>query len=301
MRKETSCPAAIQAERSVIDAMRGQLLPRLQNNAFRLQPSLCSAALSSEDYRPIFPYHLHSHDFFEWVWCVENHSFLKIRDTVYRLDAGDFCLLPPGVEHADVHLPTLERYTVLWCKLQCQAISAHLNVYIPFRYLPDGDSRTATAPLSTVPLLTTLQNELSGAAAYRETVCRSLVTALLHLMLRALEAPPRDEAPEPARGRVAAAVSRYLHQHYMHPLSLDDVARTLHMSRNHLAFLYKRETGTTIGQTLTAIRLTHARALLLEQKLSVQEVSRAVGYANPEHFSRVFSRHLSVTPGRYGK
>jgi hypothetical protein len=98
----------------IIDLLHQQLLPRILRNDFRILPSADAAIPHSRNYQPIYPYPLHSHTFFEWVWCVENHAFLKIKDQVYRLEAGDFCLLPPGENHAeDVYIPSLTSYKVL--------------------------------------------------------------------------------------------------------------------------------------------------------------------------------------------
>jgi AraC-like DNA-binding protein len=284
----------------ILDAIRG-VLPRLGGSSFQLQPSEKTAVTDHENYLPIFPYSLHSHPFFEWMWCVENHAFIQVEEQVYRLEAGDFCLLPPGQLHMDVYTPALKSYRIMVCSFRDETIYASINTYVPINHLQYDSMIFAPAPPFTSELLSALQQESKSKQSHRGAVCSALVSALGHLMLRAFESP----FPHPERkrfpGKISQRVDNYLNQHFNQSLALADVACALRISRNYLATLYKQETGKTIGQALTEIRLEYAKKLLLESHLSVQEVATAVGYSGPEHFSRVFLRHAGSTPGRFVK
>ncbi|MEM8747591.1 MAG: AraC family transcriptional regulator ligand-binding domain-containing protein, partial [Actinomycetota bacterium] len=58
------------------------------------------------------------------------------------------------------------------------------------------------------------------------------------------------------------------------------------------------EEGTTFREVYTDTRLSIARELLETAGLSVESVSRRVGYAEPASFVRSFARHYGTTPGR---
>ncbi len=273
----------------------------MQHGSFRLQPSSSVAVTNYESYLPIFPYSLHSHPFFEWIWCVENHSFVQVEDKIYRLEAGDFCLLPPGEVHMDVYTPSLNSYRMMVCSYRDDTLYTSINTYIPINHLQHDAVIAAPAPALMGELLVALQQELKSEQSYRAEVCSALASALGHLMLRAFESPFPHEERKYFPGRISQRVDNYLYQHYAQPLALADVARTLHISRNYMSMLYKQETSKTVGQTLTEIRMERAKKLLLETHLSVLEVAKSVGYTGAEHFSRVFLRHVGVTPGRYAK
>lgn len=285
----------------IVDLFRTRLLPRLECNSFQIQPSPSLAVARSENYFPVPPYTAHSHPFFEWVWCIENHAFLRVQDQIYRLEAGDFCLLPPGQLHADVYLPSLNPYQVLWCSYQKEAVDAHHCIYTPVNPCHYAANMFAAAPPFTASLLGGLQQEFLGKQAHREPVCRALVSTLAHLMLRAFEDSLQHQEQKHFYGKISVRVDEFIYQHFSEPITLDHVARALKLSRNYLATLYKQETGKTIGQRLTEIRLGHAKKLLLETHLPVQAVAKAAGYDTPEHFSRVFRKHEGVAPRLYGK
>lgn len=80
-------------------------------------------------------------------------------------------------------------------------------------------------------------------------------------------------------------------------VSLDEIAEVAAMSKFHLLRIYERATGETIGSTRARLRLNQARRMLAAG-LSLQEVSRAVGYGSVQSFGHAFSRHFGLSPGK---
>jgi two-component system response regulator YesN len=66
-----------------------------------------------------------------------------------------------------------------------------------------------------------------------------------------------------------------------------------------LSGLFHRRTGTTFVKHLTRLRLARAGQLLAGGGAQVQEVARAVGYASPRHFSRLFRQQFGCLPSEY--
>lgn len=280
----------------IIDVVTNKLLPRMQK-PFRLLPHPVSIIPSSDQYQPVHPYGFHSHNVFEWVWCVEEHSFLQIQDTVYRLDAGDFCLLPPGVAHADVYIPALTKNQMLWGTLDEEILLIRLHEYAPINRMQLKAGVKAGAPLHTSSVLMLLQQEMRSPLPHAEDIAKTTLTILARLMLRACELHLVDDN----FANLTIRVNLYLQAHYNEDLSLAKIAAALHVSKNYLAASYKQESGQTIWQALTEIRLMHGMELLLRNQFSIKEIAQKVGYQSGEHFSRVFVKHVGVTPGRYGK
>lgn len=284
----------------IIDLMYQQLLPLIAEGNSRFLPSADRAISYTKDFQPIFPFSVHSHSYFQWCWCVENHAFIRIKDHVYRLEAGDFCLLPPGVNHADVYIPSLTSYKVLWYSQKQEVTHAGFHIYTPINHLQLQSELCATSPPSMISLLSMLMQEMTILHSHREPICKGLILTLAHLILRSFESSIENGATQKI-GRISVKVDAYLNQHFSKPIALIDVAQALHFSRNYLATLYKKETQKTIGQVLTEIRLKHAKQLLLETHLTVREIAASVGYTSPEHFSRIFLKHEGITPGAYGR
>ncbi len=107
-------------------------------------------------------------------------------------------------------------------------------------------------------------------------------------------------ADRPMTTRTVARAKAYLQQHYCEPaLSLETVSDLVGVSRSHLSAQFHKDTGRSFTDYLTTVRMEAAKQLLACTDLKVYEVADRVGYANPEHFSRVFKRETGVAPGSF--
>lgn len=93
-----------------------------------------------------------------------------------------------------------------------------------------------------------------------------------------------------------------LNEKYMQDLSLDDVAGEIFISAGYLSIIFKEETGYTVMEYLTYIRMNKARELLLKlPSLKVNEISGRLGYNNVQSFIRYFKKYYGETPVAYRK
>ncbi len=83
------------------------------------------------------------------------------------------------------------------------------------------------------------------------------------------------------------------------PSSIRDLACEFKLSASHLQHLFKAETGSCLGRSLTEERLRRAAALLLESDGSVKEIAYIAGYKHPSSFVRAFTRHFGRGPTDY--
>lgn len=92
---------------------------------------------------------------------------------------------------------------------------------------------------------------------------------------------------------------QYIRDHLSEPLSLEKIARSLYMNPTYLCSLYHSSTGQTLFQYIRQERILRAEYLFSSTTLSVAEISRAVGYPDPNYFSKVFKAQVSCSPREY--
>ncbi|MGG4032885.1 response regulator [Paenibacillus cisolokensis] len=109
------------------------------------------------------------------------------------------------------------------------------------------------------------------------------------------------EIKSSATHKTVEQVEQYLNEHYAEKINLQDVADAVSLSRTYLANLFKQETGTTIWSYLVAVRMRHARELLLNSTLKSYEIALKVGYENSIHFSKLFKEQYGLNPMEYKK
>jgi AraC-like DNA-binding protein len=103
------------------------------------------------------------------------------------------------------------------------------------------------------------------------------------------------------RSEVVSRAFRYMEASAFQPIGLDEVARATHVSAPHLARMFRRETGRTVGEHLLSLRINRARELLATTDLPALDVAADCGFESVEHFYRMFRRVTGVTPRSYRK
>ncbi|MFC5404092.1 response regulator transcription factor [Cohnella soli] len=115
--------------------------------------------------------------------------------------------------------------------------------------------------------------------------------------------PPNDESmanPPELSETIVERAKAYAKQHLHEPISLDDVAEGIHLSKNYFCNVFKAETGLTFWDYLTQIRIEKAKELL-QTDMKTYEIAYTVGYENASYLSKVFKKAHGITPSEYRK
>jgi AraC-like DNA-binding protein len=94
---------------------------------------------------------------------------------------------------------------------------------------------------------------------------------------------------------------KYLDQHFAEDLSLHALSRMFGLNEFKLKKGFKDIFHSTVFDYIYECRMNHAQYLLRDQKKYVNEVSAAVGYKNPNHFSTAFKRKFGTRPSEIAK
>lgn len=94
------------------------------------------------------------------------------------------------------------------------------------------------------------------------------------------------------------AAQEYIRNHAHQPLQIDDVARHFLLSRSSFTQRFRRETGQTFNEYLTAVRLEEARRLLETTRWSMEIIGKAVGLG-PSRLRALFGRYYGQSPQQF--
>ena len=87
--------------------------------------------------------------------------------------------------------------------------------------------------------------------------------------------------------------------HYSKDISLDDVSREVDISPYYFSKVFKEATGENFIEYLTNVRISKAKEMLQAGDSSMKEICSAVGYSDPNYFSRTFKKNVGVTPTEF--
>nr|WP_255570441.1 AraC family transcriptional regulator [Cohnella sp. CFH 77786] len=91
----------------------------------------------------------------------------------------------------------------------------------------------------------------------------------------------------------------WIREHLGHDLTIKKIADQVHMNPTYFCECFKLQTGETILDYLTALRIGKAKELLLDPGMKLSDVSPRVGYQDAKYFSRLFKQWTGQTPTQY--
>ena len=178
------------------------------------------------------------------------------------------------------------------------------HVRIPPRVLEDVAASFPGVSLERVDWLSRDDGYVAGAVRELARARRAGAPALLadsvavSLVAHLMSLP--TVADEDRRAGLSASdlatVLGVMHDRLAEPLSLTDLAASVHMSRYHFLRRFTASTGRTPMRWMTDQRMRHARSLLGGTRIPVAEVAMRCGYATPAAFAAAFRRHHGVSP-----
>ena len=91
----------------------------------------------------------------------------------------------------------------------------------------------------------------------------------------------------------------YIRAHLRENFTRQDIADYVHLSQNHLARIFRRETGMSIAEFTLRQRMEQAAELLTHTEMSVGAIAERVGYENYSYFLTLFRRVTAMTPSKF--
>ncbi len=152
---------------------------------------------------------------------------------------------------------------------------------------------------------TTIKESLSGEITMLITLCdemyskyydwKNKIDSALDLIIKLL----KEKLLRSGENPTAIKIKRYLKAQIGAKLSLSAVAKSVGYSPNYCDTLFKKETGTSIFEYLTELRISEAKLLLTEGILKLTEIAEAVGFEDYNYFARTFKKNCGYTPSEY--
>lgn len=127
-------------------------------------------------------------------------------------------------------------------------------------------------------------------------LCSDLIAEGITLEMLA-HAARRENCDEKRPPAWLARVIEKLRDEFTENFSTEQLAREAGVHPVHLAAVFRRFQRETIGEYVQRLRVDHASRLLSDKEIPLVEIAYAAGFSDQSHFTRVFKRHVGITPG----
>jgi AraC family transcriptional regulator len=119
---------------------------------------------------------------------------------------------------------------------------------------------------------------------------------VLEILGEACRAVPSGEVRVPAWLRRARDI---LHDRYDRPPGLAEMADEVGVHPLHLARVFRRAYGCSVGEYVRRLRVEFACRELARPSRSLVEIALQAGFCDQSQFCRTFKRHVGLTPSEY--
>ncbi|ACT03679.1 response regulator [Paenibacillus sp. JDR-2] len=143
----------------------------------------------------------------------------------------------------------------------------------------------------------------SAEAAVWESLLDRETLGEMRLILEAYLLAACERIGEKRTGKVANLVERVraiIDRDYSNgSLTVTDIGREVFLTPTYVSLLYKQETGQTVGEYMTQVRMEKAKEMLRDPQYKFYDICYAIGYTDPSYFTKLFKKMTGVTPSGY--
>lgn len=222
------------------------------------------------------------------TYIIKGNARYTINHTVYELGPGDLLYLTKGELKEAVTYPQN--------LMQCFAIN------FTFRQKADETNEKKEVLF---PMLNHIGIRQDIIDLFRELTIswteqqngyiiktRALFMLIIH---RLMEIILYDVDSDPGDYRINK-ITRHISMHYQEKLTVRNLAQQIGLDLDYFGHLFKHETGMTVHQYITKIRVRNAENMLQSGNYKVQEVAEHCGFSDTFHFYKSFKALRGFPP-----
>jgi AraC-like DNA-binding protein len=236
----------------------------------------------------------HTHrDFYQIFYVTENYAEFLINGESFLLEENMFIFAHPGIKHGikpisgENGMKDLEIKFVIFNNDLVAELQNMPHVY-------RGNTEFQN-------LLYQVFNEGMEKDIYYNKTVTYLFSTFLYKLIRQYKNIDNNLEDITFRQKPAAKIKEYLNLHYREDITLDRLAEVIGYTKNYLCRIFRENTGITINEYLSEVRINRAADLLASTDMEISEVSKAAGYTNIFHFIKKFKKIIGIPPGGYRK
>ncbi len=261
-------------------------------------------------YTPDFLFTGESHDFWEIAFIRRGSVGVMAGNTGYTLNCGEAIFHAPNEYHniwangdsAEVVIITFVCQSPMMRFFEKQIFSLNKSETSLIEHLLSlGEETFADPPDIVYAKGLTLANPQKSGNLQR---IRIALEELLILLLQGAEAVDRltrrnDDAGTKNSSLITDSIIKTLTEHIYGNITLDEVCSGVLFSKSYLKNLFKKNTGFSIMDYYTNLKISRAKILIQEGKLSFSDIAELLGYSSIHYFSRVFKKKTGLSPTEY--
>ena len=250
---------------------------------------------------PDYRVNLHSHPYYEFHLQLTGASEWTIQGESVEVFANMMIAVAPHQRHTMRSSSSHSQHFI------------YVAIDLPSGFarcgLPPFDQRLASQPFFVIrdaePFVApfrSFSHEVIQHRPYRSELFQYAFKSTIHLLAREGVASEGQVEYTPTMDKgLIFRIKCYINEHLSTKLCVDDLARSLKVSRSVLFLAMKREMGVTPHAYHAAQRIELAKKMLQTHTLPLTTIALDLGFSTSQHFSAAFRKAEGITPSQYRK
>ena len=242
--------------------------------------------------------HIHT-NLYELTIVTDGKAIISTNDVPTLVKKGDIYLSYPGDIHkieSDKNEPL--KYDFFAFRLNNEEFQSAFETIAQDYALPNTrlfhDDRIRT-------LIGNAIIELDTESRYKDELLNSIFKQIMIYVIRGFEnIKPKINNTNTSRVELLCQrLMNYIDTHIYSLKNLDELCEVFDYSYGYLSAIYKKTTSNTLSGYFLEKRLDSARLLLLENRLTITEISELLNYTSVYSFSKAFKEYYGLSPKNY--
>ncbi|WP_411344401.1 helix-turn-helix domain-containing protein [Paenibacillus sp. WLX1005] len=249
---------------------------------------------------------------FEIIWVLEGGQRTCIEQDTYELAKGDILIIPPGFHH-EIQCNHAEGMTYFCAHFDIDDAPFIMNMAQKCDLIYRQDQEYNGELQRILKRWVHMINHDTPYSFRTKMEVQIVLSELLILLDRMMEQSGAPVHPASINSskyakEIAEMIKTSFKQQVLHPeynepddegLHIERIIQSVGLSPGYGYEVFKKVYGCSPRHYLSQLKLKEARALIKKPELSIQSISKRLGYKNASHFSRQFKRWTGVSPLEY--
>jgi AraC-like DNA-binding protein len=227
---------------------------------------------------------------FQIIYTTMGSADMEYDETKWRLDEGSVAVIDCNKYHDYRTTPDRGYWTYYWIHVGGDYFRTWYDIIYKngFRPFPIGiDSEFLNHFKETL-------NLIDSTTDITYIQLNNTVSAILTYLSVSFNVKPIS-----AQDMLIQKAIEYIHKNYNHLFNIDDLSAKINLSKYYFIKLFNTKMGITPYRYLLLHRVNEAKKLLITTDYKINDIAKAVGFADTSNFIKTFTKLTGITPAKY--